>query len=46
MSGEWKMPVFDNNVGTIRLNPTDEQSDEKTIHIAMGAKNGIRAIFG
>lgn len=45
MSGEWKMPVFDNNIGTIRLNPTDEQSDEKTIHVSMGAKNGIRSLF-
>ena len=45
MSGEWKMPVFDNNIGTIRINPTDEQSDEHTIHINTGAKEGIRHIF-
>tara|TARA_Y200000002_G_scaffold55318_3_gene40667 strand:+ start:7315 stop:8175 length:861 start_codon:yes stop_codon:yes gene_type:complete len=45
MSGEWKMPVFDNNIGTIRLNPNDEQSDPHTIHISLGAKSGIHALF-
>ena len=39
MSGEWKMPVFDNNIGTIRLNPNDEQEDINTIHINKGAIN-------
>ncbi len=45
MSGEWKMPMFDNNIGTIRLNPNDEQEDENTIHISMGAKKGIHSLF-
>jgi len=46
MSGEWKMPIFHNNIGTIRINPNDEQyDDENTIHINMGAKNGIKALF-
>jgi hypothetical protein len=45
MSGEWKMPIFDNNIGTIRINPNDEQYDENTIHINMSAKNGIKALF-
>jgi NAD-dependent SIR2 family protein deacetylase len=45
MSGEWKMPVIDNNIGTIRINPTDEQSDENTVHLNTGAKEGIRHLF-
>ena len=45
MSGEWKMPIFDNNIGTIRLNPSDEQQDVNTIHINMGAKQGIYSLF-
>ena len=45
MSGEWKMPVFDNNIGTIRLNPNDEQNDKNTIHISLGAKQGIHNLF-
>ena len=45
MSGEWKMPIFDNNIGTIRLNPNDEQEDKETIHISMGAQKGIHSLF-
>ena len=45
MSGEWKMPVFDNNIGTIRLNPNDEQNDKNTIHISLGAQKGIHLLF-
>tara|TARA_A100001015_G_scaffold296694_1_gene377316 strand:- start:3764 stop:4624 length:861 start_codon:yes stop_codon:yes gene_type:complete len=45
MSGEWKMPKFDNNIGTIRLNPNDEQDDKDTIHIPLGAKAGIHNLF-
>lgn len=45
MSGEWKMPKFDNNIGTIRLNPNDEQNDKDTIHIPLGAKAGIHNLF-
>ena len=45
MSGEWKMPKFDNNIGTIRLNPNDEQDDKDTIHIPLGAKAGINSLF-
>ena len=45
MSGEWKMPVFDNNIGTIRLNPNDEQEEKETIHISMGAQKGIHSLF-
>ena len=45
MSGEWKMPVFDNNIGTIRLNPNDEQEEKETIHISMGAQKGIHNLF-
>ena len=45
MSGEWKMPIFDNNIGTIRINPNDIQNDTNTIHIAMGAKKGIHMLF-
>ena len=45
MSGEWKMPIFDNNIGTIRLNPNDEQYDINTIHIGLGALKGIHLLF-
>lgn len=45
MSGEWKMPVFDNNIGTIRLNPNDEQEEVNTIHISLGAMKGIHSLF-
>tara|TARA_B100001287_G_C22662728_1_gene521215 strand:- start:378 stop:1238 length:861 start_codon:yes stop_codon:yes gene_type:complete len=45
MSGEWKMPIFDNNIGTIRLNPNDKQEDHETIHIGLGAQKGIHALF-
>lgn len=45
MSGEWKMPVFKNNIGTIRINPDDQQNDLNTIHIPMGAMKGIRTLF-
>jgi len=45
MSGEWKMPIFDNIIGTIRLNPNDEQEEINTIHISKGAKDGIHALF-
>ena len=45
MSGEWKLPLFDNIIGTIRINPNDEQEDENTIHISMGAKQGIHNLF-
>jgi NAD-dependent SIR2 family protein deacetylase len=45
MSGEWKMPIFSNNIGTIRLNPNDSQNDNNTIHISMGAKAGINSLF-
>ena len=37
MSGEWKILIFENNIGTIRLNPIDEPQDVNTIHINMGA---------
>ena len=40
-----EMPIFDNNIGTIRLNPDDKQNDSKIIHIGIGAKNGIHALF-
>ena len=45
MSGEWKMPIFSNNIGTIRLNPNDPQNDNNTIHISLGAKAGISSLF-
>ena len=45
MSGEWKMPIFENNIGTIRINPSDVQNDSKTIHIPLGAKTGIHVLF-
>ena len=45
MSGEWKMPSFKNSIGTIRLNPNDEQDDPHTIHISLGAKSGIHSLF-
>lgn len=46
MSGEWKMPVFDNNIGTIRLNPENEiTTTPGTIHLSIGAKDGIRSLF-
>ena len=32
-----KMPVFDNNIGTIRINPNDVMN-EKTVHLTIGAK--------
>tara|TARA_X000000950_G_scaffold264589_1_gene338023 strand:+ start:8914 stop:9117 length:204 start_codon:yes stop_codon:yes gene_type:complete len=37
MSGEWKMPIFENNIGTIRLNPNNKQDAPGTIHIALGS---------
>ena len=45
MSGEWKMPKINNVLGTIRINPSDEQNQLDTIHIKLGAKNGIKCIF-
>ena len=45
MSGEWKMPKINNVLGTIRINPSDEENQKDTIHIKLGAKNGIRTIF-
>ena len=45
MSGEWKMPVLNNPLGTIRINPNDEQDDINTIHISLGAKEGIQTLF-
>jgi NAD-dependent SIR2 family protein deacetylase len=45
MSGEWKMPKFDNNIGTIRINPSDEINENKTIHLSIGAKLAIKKIF-
>ena len=45
MSGEWKMPIFDNNIGTIRINPDNDISTKNTVHILMGAKKGIHALF-
>ena len=45
MSGEWKMPVFDNNIGIIRINPNDERNEEKTIHLSIGAKDGLKRLF-
>ena len=45
MSGEWKMPVFDNNIGVIRINPNDERDEEKTIHLSIGANEGIKRLF-
>ena len=45
MSGEWKMPIFNNHIGTIRINPEDKQDDKNTIHIPMGARKGIHALF-
>ena len=39
------LSINDNNIGTIRINPNDEQYDENTIHINMTAKNGIKALF-
>ena len=38
MSGEWKMPVFDNNIGTVRINPNDVRNEEKTIHLSTDSK--------
>ena len=45
MSGEWKMPMFDNHVGTIRINPEQNTHDPGTIHINMGAKTGLKALM-
>ena len=46
MSGEWKMPIIENNIGTIRINPDDIQDDDnETIHISLGAKKGIHNLF-
>ena len=40
------MPIFDNNIGTIRLNPNDKQEeDNETIHISLGAQKGIHNLF-
>lgn len=46
MSGEWKMPIIENNIGTIRINPDDIQEDDnETIHISLGAQKGIHNLF-
>lgn len=45
MSGEWKMPIFENNIGTIRINPNDKLDDLNTIHLMFGAKKGIKVLF-
>lgn len=45
MSGEWKMPLFDNHVGTIRINPEENANDPQTIHLNMGAKAGLKALM-
>ena len=45
MSGEWKMPLLENHLGTIRINPEQNTDDPNTIHINMGAKAGLRALF-
>lgn len=45
MSGEWKMPLCNNNIGTIRINPYDDQNDTNTIHIGLSAKQGIFKLF-
>ena len=45
MSGEWKMPLLENHLGTIRINPEQNTNDPNTIHINMGAKAGLRALF-
>ena len=39
------MPKFDNNIGTIRLNPNDEQKELNNIHISLGAMKGINSLF-
>ena len=45
MSGEWKLPKIKNLIKTIRLNPDDEQNDKDTIHIKLGAQNGLNRIL-
>ncbi len=48
MSGEWKLPVFDTNIGTIRINPeedSNDNNDKKLHHIPMGAKKGIHVLL-
>ena len=45
MSGEWKMPIFDNNIGTIRINPNDVRNEEKTVHLTIGAEIGLKKIL-
>ena len=39
------MPVFDNNIGIIRINPNDEINEEKTIHLSIGAKDGLKKVL-
>ena len=45
MSGEWKIPQISNILATIRINPSDIKEHKDTIHIALGAKNGIQRLF-
>ena len=45
MSGEWKMPKISSHIGSIRINPNDEQKDSNTIHLHYKAIDGIRALF-
>jgi NAD-dependent SIR2 family protein deacetylase len=45
MSGEWKIPQISNILATIRINPSDIEEHKDTIHIALGAKNGIQRLF-
>lgn len=41
MSGEWKLPKLHNITNFIRINPSDQQEDDKAIHLKTGCKNAI-----
>jgi NAD-dependent SIR2 family protein deacetylase len=45
MSGEWKIPKITNLTKTIRVNPNDEQEDNNTIHVNLGALQGINRLI-
>lgn len=45
MNGEWKIPKIKNLIKTIRVNPNDEQEDSDTIHVNLGALQGINRLI-
>jgi len=45
LSGEWKLPKITNFIKTIILNPEDQQKNNNTIHLKMGAQKGLKSLL-